>query len=221
MLEFKEFWKYGTTRTVSLWEISSLMTVLTFTNLFPPPQKVIVCWRSTFSCSWKHQDFSSIMLLSHVVFAENCIAEKYDSIAKTLRLSTFICHTLTFPRSVKGCELLNKSVLYELDSYSAAEKPLKIRVGSRQPGRYVKSMLQSERYPGLSVSWSKCHRMIWSLSLQDNLSGPIPPDLKSHSVWHKGGQTHYRDHFDPRSHSETCEDTVTYYMKIFLCTKWL
>lgn len=57
--------------TKSLWEIPGLMTALTFPNL-PHPQ-ITVCWSGTFTCCSKHEDFSSVMFLSHVVFAINCI----------------------------------------------------------------------------------------------------------------------------------------------------
>lgn len=66
-----------------------------------------------------------------------------------------------------------------MESHSAAEKSLKIRAGSMQPRRHVKSILQSEMYPGLSVQVSQndliiffAIQLIWvySIRLKEPLS---------------------------------------------------
>lgn len=106
---------------------------------------------------------------------------------------------------MKGCDLLNKSVVYDWRVIWLQRSLLKSEL-ARCSLANMSNPCCSQKCTQSSVS--KCHRTIWSFSLQDNWSESIPSDLKSPSVSYgdEDGRIYYRNHFDPRSHSETCED---------------
>lgn len=124
-----------TKRTESLWEFPSLMPALAFPNLPPSPNHSLL--ERYFHLLFKTWRF----LICRVLVSRSICNNLYHSYLgfccnDPMPVNSCLPH-LTIFKKFERLWLLNKSVLDELESHSAAGKALKIWASSLPPGRYV------------------------------------------------------------------------------------